>query len=128
MVKYLTDEWAKLLTDALNDNEQVRQGIAGKDLLSQMTVTGGPDGDVVYHVRIEDGAIEIALGAPDFDPDVEGTLSYDTAVKMDTGQLASQTAIMTGKMKAQGNLAKIMPLGPVFELIPQVNQQVGVEF
>jgi putative sterol carrier protein len=42
------------------------------------------------------------------DPDVTVKQSYDTATAISKGELNTQTAFMTGKLKVSGNLAKLM--------------------
>ncbi|MCH8984833.1 MAG: SCP2 sterol-binding domain-containing protein [Acidobacteria bacterium] len=49
----------------------------------------------------------MALGTLD-GADVTVKQSYDTAVAISKGELNTQTAFMTGKLKVSGNLAKLM--------------------
>ena len=42
------------------------------------------------------------------DPDVTVRQSYETATAISKGELNTQTAFMTGKVKVSGNLAKLM--------------------
>ncbi len=49
----------------------------------------------------------MALGTLD-GADVTVKQSYDTAVAIFKGELNTQTAFMTGKLKVSGNLAKLM--------------------
>ncbi len=49
----------------------------------------------------------MALGTLD-NPDVTVAQSYETASAISKGELNTQTAFMTGKLKVSGNLAKLM--------------------
>jgi putative sterol carrier protein len=49
----------------------------------------------------------MAIGTLD-DADVTVKQSYDTATDIAKGDLNTQTAFMTGKLKVSGNLAKLM--------------------
>jgi putative sterol carrier protein len=62
---------------------------------------------VVYGLSIADGAAEMALGEVT-DADLEVTNDYATAVGISTGELNTQMAFMTGKLKVTGDMAKLM--------------------
>jgi len=53
------------------------------------------------------GTADMSLGELD-DPDVTVKQSYETAAAISKGDLNTQTAFMTGKLKVSGNLAKLM--------------------
>lgn len=128
MPKFLSQEWADGLTEKLNADDGVQQTIEGQDVLTTTTVTGGPDGDVSYYLLIESGSATVGIGAPEYDPDVEGTIGWDDAVAMSKGELPPQTAMMTGRLKSQGNLSKIMPLAPAFEKLPVFEREIGTTY
>ena len=107
MSKFLTEEWAQDVTTALNNHEGFKNAIGAADLGIQFTTEETPDGDVDYFLRSSGGSTNVAVGALD-DPDVTVKQSYDTAVAISKGELNTQTAFMTGKLKVSGNLAKLM--------------------
>jgi alkyl sulfatase BDS1-like metallo-beta-lactamase superfamily hydrolase len=79
----------------------------------QYVVKGGPDGDVRYHHVVENGhTLEFALGD---DPDAEVTLTaaYDDKLKVDKGELDPMAAFMQGRVKVEGEMAKLMALLPL---------------
>jgi putative sterol carrier protein len=109
MVKYLTQEWLDLQRELAQEFPE-RPGATAR---MQYRVTGGPDGDVVYHQVIEDGKmLESQLGE---DPESEFTISqtYDDSVKILKGELDANAAFMQGKMKVDGNMGKLMSLMPL---------------
>lgn len=107
MSKFLTEEWAEDVTTALNNHEGFKNAIGAADLGIQFSTEGGPDGDVDYFLRASGGSTNVAVGTLD-DPDVTVKQTYDTAVAISKGELNTQTAFMTGKLKVSGNLAKLM--------------------
>ena len=107
MSKFLTEEWAQDVTTALNSNEGFKNAIGAADLAIQFNTEDGPDGDVDYYLKTSGGTANLALGTLD-DADVTVKQSYDTAVAISKGELNTQTAFMTGKLKVSGNLAKLM--------------------
>lgn len=107
MSKFLTEEWAGEVTSALNSHEGFKNAIGAADLGIQFTTEGGPDGNVDYYLKSSGGSSQMAIGTLD-DPDVTVTQSYDTATSISKGDLNTQTAFMTGKLKVSGNLAKLM--------------------
>jgi putative sterol carrier protein len=109
MAKYLTQEWLDLQRELAQEFPE-RPGATAR---MQYRVTGGPDGDVVYHQVIEDGKmLESQLGE---DPEAEFTISqtYDDSVKILKGELDANAAFMQGKMKVDGNMGKLMSLMPL---------------
>ena len=107
MSKFLTEEWARDVTKALNSHEGFKNAIGAAELGIQFTVEETPDDDVDYYLKSSGGSTNLAVGTLD-DPDVTVKQSYDTAVAISKGELNTQTAFMTGKLKVSGNLAKLM--------------------
>lgn len=107
MSKFLSEEWAQEVTTALNGHDGFKNAIGSADLGVQFTAEGGPDGDVDYYLMTSGGAATMAIGGLD-EPDVSVKQSYETATAISRGELNTQTAFMTGKLKVSGNLAKLM--------------------
>ncbi len=105
--KFLSDEWMQGLEETINAHEGFSTTIATVELALQFVVTGTPEGDVNYSINIANGNAAIAGG------DLEGahatiTNDYETAVAISKGELNTQMAFMTGKLKVGGDMAKIM--------------------
>jgi putative sterol carrier protein len=105
--KFLSEEWANDVTAALNSHEGFKNAIGAADLNIQFETQDGPDGEVNYYLSTSGGNATLAIG------DIEGAdvtvkQSYDTAAAISKGELNTQTAFMTGKLKVSGNLAKLM--------------------
>ena len=107
MSKFLTEEWAQDVTTALNNHEGFKNAIGAAELGIQFSVEGAPDGDTDYFLKSSGGSTNLAVGTLD-DADVTVKQNYDTAVAISRGELNTQTAFMTGKLKVSGNLAKLM--------------------
>jgi putative sterol carrier protein len=105
--KFLSDEWATAVSDALSSHPGFKSSIANADLTLQFNVTGAPDGDKAYYLQAAGGDADIITGTNDA-PDVTVGQTYDTAVAISKGDLNTQSAFMTGKLKVSGNLAKLM--------------------
>ncbi len=107
MAKFLTVEHMEAGTQALNSDAAFQEAMTNVDLGLQFTVSGGPDGDAAYYLRISDGAATLELGElPDFDASVAS--DYESASAISQGDLNIQMAFMTGKIKVGGNMAKVM--------------------
>lgn len=107
-VQFLSDEWMTAATDALGKHEAFAGAIQNVDLTMQFDVTDAPDGvSGIYHVAIADSDATVAAGPHDT-PDVTVTNDYETAVAIAKGDLNTQMAFMSGKLKVAGNLAKLM--------------------
>lgn len=107
MSKFLSEDWAQDVTTALNNHEGFKNALGAADLGIQFEVEDGPDGGTNYSLSASGGNALMALGDLD-NADVTVKQSYDTAVAIFKGELNTQTAFMTGKLKVSGNLAKLM--------------------
>lgn len=107
MSKFLSEEWAAAATDSLNGHEGFKNAIGAADLGIQFSTTDTPDGDVDYYLSTAGGNALLSIGNLD-SPDVTVKQTYDTAAAIAKGELNTQTAFMTGKLKVSGNLAKLM--------------------
>jgi len=109
MPKWLTQEWMDAQTDLAKDQPE-RPGASAR---MQYVLTGGPEGDVKFYWVLEDGRIlENQLGTLD-DAELTLTQSYEDAMKVQKGELDAQAAFMQGRVKVEGNMAKLMALLPI---------------
>jgi putative sterol carrier protein len=126
-VKFLSQEWARAVTEALNASEEFQQAAANQQVKLQQIVTDGPDGGGKYYFSLEDGKAEIDLGEV---TDPEATLSqdYETAVAISKRELNPQNAFMQGKLKIQGNMMKLLQLQAVLNAMPGALSGTEVEY
>lgn len=109
MPKWMTQEWMDEQTRLAQDQPE-RPGATAR---MQYVITGAPDGDIRYYWVLEDGHIkENRLGTLD-DAELTLTQSYEDAVKIQKGELDEQAAFMQGRIKVEGNMAKLMALLPI---------------
>ncbi|NND04475.1 MAG: SCP2 sterol-binding domain-containing protein [Acidimicrobiia bacterium] len=124
-VQFLSQEYVAAAQEALDGHAGFQGAIADKELALQFKVTEMPDGgDLAYYVNIADGAAAVGLGELE-GSDVTVTNSYDTAVGISKGDLNTQMAFMTGKLKVSGEMAKLMlNIAAITEL---TNAMSGIE-
>ncbi len=107
MARYLSPEWLEQVNDAARANEELADVVGGVRLVLQQVVTEGPEGDIRYAVRIEDGTVAVVPGdAPD--ADVTVTEDHDTAVALHRGELRAAHAFMTGRIRVSGNTQALL--------------------
>jgi putative sterol carrier protein len=115
-VKYLSPEWIDAYNATVAADESVRAAMKGRNAVIQMLIAEGPDGEIHYWLRIGDGSVSAALGDAD-NAEVTISQSYDTAAKVNSGELDGQKAFTQGKVKIKGKMMKMMQLrGPLAEL------------
>ena len=109
MPTWLTQDWLDEQKRLAADQPE-RPGASAR---MQYVIKGGPDGDVVYYWVLEDGKLlEDALGTID-DSELTLTMTWDDALRVQQGELDEQAAYMQGKVKVEGNMAKLMALLPI---------------
>lgn len=127
-VKFLTEEWAQSMTEALNASDDFKSAASGQQAKLQQVVTDAPDqGEVKYYFTLDGGSATVSLGDL---ADAEATITqnYETAVAINKQELNAQNAFMQGKLKISGNMMKLMQLQGVFTAMPKAVSDVEVEY
>lgn len=127
-VKFLSEEWAKEMTNALNSSEDFKKAATGQAAKLQQVVTDVPEGgEAKYYFVLQDGNAEISLGEL---PEAEATITqtYETAVGINKQEINAQNAFMQGKLKISGNMMKLMQLQSVISAMPKAVGQVEVDY
>ena len=120
---FLTDGW-------FDETEKIRAEInppvpdAAKDLVINLVVKDGPDGDI--EAKLEAGRFVKGQAA---DAPTKLTLQYDLARKMfiDQDQQASMQAFMSGQIQVEGDMTKLMAMqagGPPSEEAEQLQARI----
>lgn len=111
VARYLSESWFDEVNEAAGASASLKEATAGARLVIQQIVTGGPDGDVRYWLRIEDGAVEGRLGdaeAAGVEADATFTQSYATAVAVSRGELRAEDAFLAGRIQLRGDLGVLV--------------------
>ena len=127
-VKFLSEEWAKEITSALNSSDDFKKAASGQQAKLQQVVTDAPDGgESKYYFNLQEGNAEVSLGEL---PDAEATITqnYETAVGIAKQEINAQNAFMQGKLKISGNMMKLMQLQSVVNAMPKAVSDVDVEY
>jgi hypothetical protein len=111
--RYLSQEWLDAAQHALADHDVLAAAAGDVVLTVQQVVTGGPDGDVAFHVDIDHGAVRL-VGGEASEPTVTFIQDWDTASAIGRGQLSAQGAFMTGLIRVRGDLPRLVEHGGVF--------------
>ena len=125
-VKYLSEEWAKATTEALNSNDAFKQA-AGSNTVKLNNVVNTPEGEKKYYFKVENGQAELGLGEL---PDAEATLTqdYDTAVAVAKQEMNGTAAYMSGKLKIAGDMMKLMQAQGMFNTVPEAVKGIDIEY
>jgi len=126
-MQYLSAEWCQAVQETLNASEDFKKAASGVQLSVQQNITGAPQGEVTYYMNVAAGAVACALGPADA-PDVTIGQEYATAVAVNKGELNAQQAFMTGKLKATGNLMKLMQHAGAFQSLDGILRNLDVEY
>jgi putative sterol carrier protein len=126
-VKFLSEEWARAVEDALNGNEAFKKTAGSQTAKVQQVVTG-PDGEKKYWFKMEGGNVQLGTGEIGESPDATITQDYDTAVALAKNELTGTAAYMSGKLKVSGDLMKLMQLQGTLAQLPQALKDLDVEY
>lgn len=122
-VRYLGLEWIDALTREVAESSAMAEVARDHTIGITQTVTGGPEGDVTYHLQITDGRATFGPGAA-WPEDVRFEQEWDTAVAVATAALNAQQAFITGRIRLYGDQQKLSESTPVFAALDAVFSKV----
>ena len=125
--KFLSEDWAVAVTEALNAHPGFKSAIANADLSLQFDVSDAPDGALSYYMKAAGGSAQFSIGQVE-GADVTVGQTYATAAAISKGELNTQTAFMTGKLKVSGNLAKLMMHQAAIAQWQSATKDIDVEY
>ena len=109
---FLSEEWMVDVRD-IRAKYEGQTGAVAQSIRVNQIVTGAPfgDGTVKSYIDTSSGSVVMELGELEA-ADVTVTTDYDTARKMfvDGDQAAAMQAFMSGKIKVQGDMMKMMAM------------------
>jgi putative sterol carrier protein len=128
LAKFLTTEWLNALTAALAAHDGFKGSIAAVELSLQFEVQDAPEGTLgTYHIDMHGGTATVLPGAA-ASPDATISSNYETAMALSEGQLNTQMAFMTGKIKVAGNIAKLITNQAMLSQYANASVAVEVEY
>ena len=119
MVRYLSLAWIDAVAGNVATDERLDALADRHEIGFTQVVSGGPEGDVIYHLQVGDGSIEFASG-PAEPEHVRMEQTWDTAVAVATGALNAQEAFVNGHIRLQGDQQRLLDAQPVFGALDSV--------
>lgn len=123
MLTFLSDEWIAALDAAVADDTVLAERTADLAFTIEQEVTGGPGGDVRYHVTFDHGRVSVATGAAQ-----QATIRFSqdlaTAAAIASGESSAQRAFMTGRLRVGGDLRVLLAHGEVLTQLQDVFAEV----
>jgi hypothetical protein len=104
-LRYLSLDWINALSAEVAISEQIRDVAQHHSLGVTQVISGGPEGDVTYHLLVADGHASFGAGA---------------AVDVATGELNAQEAFIGGRIRLFGDQQKLLESQPVFGALDSV--------
>ena len=125
-VKFLTDDWAKALTEACNANTKFTKASKGVDATFGIRVAGSPEAEG-FTMHWRGGQVHVTTGVAE-EADVNLALDYPTMVELSKGTMNGPQAVATGRMQAAGNMEKMFSLGKAMDLLPTIEAGIGLQY
>ena len=126
-VQFLSDEWVEELKERLNSSESFRKNAGGAKATLQQVITGGPEGERRYWIKIADGEIDMGPGDVE-QPDATITQDYDTASAMARSEVSPVSAFMTGKLQVNGSMMLLMQLQGAISELPKAMDEMDIDY
>ena len=125
-VRFLSQEWVDELEAALNDDAAFREAAAGTTVALQQVITTS-DGEVRYWTTLTDGVVAFGIGDLDA-PDATIRQSYETAAGLARRETNPVMAFMTGKIKVDGDMGRLMAMQGILSKLADVMGTLDVEY
>ena len=119
MVRYLSLAWIDALSQEVANSPRLAALADTHRIGVTQVVTDGPEGDVIYHLRLGDGSASFGAGRAEAE-DVCMEQSWATAAAVATGELNAQEAFIKGLIRLTGNQQKLIESQPVFAALDAV--------
>ncbi|MGI9609210.1 MAG: SCP2 sterol-binding domain-containing protein [Acidimicrobiia bacterium] len=126
-VKFLSEDWLNASSETLAGDADYQAATSTTDLTLQFVVTDAPDGDVEYNVTMANGSTAFAPGTLE-GADATIRNNYETAMAVSKGDLNTQAAFISGKLKVEGNLAKIMMNQSALTALAEALKDMEIEY
>jgi SCP-2 sterol transfer family len=129
-LKYLSPEWTAEAASRLRSQLTPEQM---KFLTSSMLTIyhNCPDGiDRALHYAIKDGTFtDISVRLEPF-PEVEFVISgdYEVFAKISRAEIGSRSALMSGKLRLQGNMVKALSLASIVDRFNKVLSEIPCDY
>jgi putative sterol carrier protein len=132
-MKILTKEWLEAFGDAINNNQDYKDAASWweGDMLCVIEPSGPLDHEVRFYLGLYHGdCTGVKLLEPGEQVSPEFTLAgpYDNWVKIAKKELETIQSVMSGKLRLEGNLAKLMRATRAAQEIVNSLQTVPTEF
>lgn len=116
MPRFLSPEWIHAADAALRQQEG---SLGNASFAIQQIVTGGPDGDIEYHIVFENGGGSMKEGRTD-NPAVTFTVEHAAAVAIGSGNASAQTEFMAGRLHLDGDASTLLAYGQAASALEDV--------
>lgn len=112
-MRYLSLDWIDAMSASVAGNTALQSLAADMTFGVTQVVTGGPEGNVLYHLQLSGGTASFGAG-PAPAEDIRMEQSWDTAVGVATHRIAAQEVFVQGLVTINGDIQKLMGADPVF--------------
>jgi putative sterol carrier protein len=126
-VKFLSEDWANSVEEALNASESFRNSAGSQSAKIQQVVTS-PGGEKKYWFLLESGKASVGIGELAETVDATITQDYETASAIMKNELSAVAAYMSGKLRVSGDLMKLMQLQGALGQMPAALKDLDIEY
>jgi hypothetical protein len=126
-VRFLTEEWADTVTAALNADDEFKREISKR----QSTVAwhvDTPDGEVTYHLEMDQGQAAMRMGAPAGPADLNLSASYDDMVLIQKDELDGRKAFQSKRIRSDTRLIGVLKYLGVFHNLTRIVGGIDVDY
>lgn len=127
MTAFLSSDFFEQAAERLRKHTGFADAARDVRLSVQFLVTDGPDGDISYGLVIDRGAIDVVEGELE-QPDMTISNDYETAREISRGNVNTQVAFISGKLRVDGNMPALLRNVTLIEQFATAMRDMEVTF
>ncbi len=127
MATFFSAEWIAGVDAAVQASPEVAAAAQGKNLVFEQVAVGHPDGEVAYHLIVDDGTVHAVTGRAEA-PTVSITGPWETYIRINKGEISPPIALMSGKARVKGERLLLIRQQALFSAIHQATMAAPVDY
>lgn len=126
-MRFLSEEHLAAATAAIQANREVGALAKGVQLTIANVVTDASDGDYSYVIRVANDTVEMVRGSTEAS-DAQVSCSYDTAARLNRGEIGNQQALLMGQIRIRGSILTVVRHTALLNLVQSTAAGLNVTY
>lgn len=128
MPTFFSPDWIAAVDAAVGAVPEVAAAAAGKHLVLEQVALDSPQGELAYHVIVDDGTVRAVAGRAPGEPTVSISGPWQTYIRINRGEISPPVALLSGDSRVTGDRSILLREQHLFAAIHRATQSAPVEY